>query len=202
MFKIMVSEIDGLHIIGKAKTLEKARKKAEKWMDKEVEWTEANRAITDDGGVVTITEMIPEAPTPTTCGIFLVKHHDEPDFSYVGSSKQIEICYRDYLSWADRGKAPKPIQEVYSQHGKTGFHCEVVIECDPENLKMYKQGLTPEQVSGTEEAPTPEPEPEVTDIAERNRKILEALAAGETVGELAEKFGVSKSLIYKIKREA
>ena len=45
-----------------------------------------------------------------TSGIFKVVHPEVKGFSYIGASTQVEIVFRDYMKWAEKGKAPKAIQ--------------------------------------------------------------------------------------------
>ena len=54
-----------------------------------------------------------------TRGIFKITSNQNQQFEYLGASKQIEIVFKDYLKWCERGTAPKDIQEEYNRVVKT-----------------------------------------------------------------------------------
>lgn len=56
-----------------------------------------------------------------TQGSFKVTSVTTNEVVHEGFSKQIEICYRDYLSWALKGTAPKRIQAVVDASEKTAL---------------------------------------------------------------------------------
>lgn len=142
-----------------------------------------------------------EAPAPVTktSGVFKVVTDRNPDFYYVGASSQIEIAFRDYMNWVTKGKAPKAIQEEADRHDRNPeiFRFEVLEEMEGsraelnERKKKWIGRLANNQ-------PEPETEQELT-IEERNRLILERLAEGKSVAEVAEEFGISKSTVYNVR---
>ncbi|MGE5637656.1 MAG: hypothetical protein ACM3WQ_03020, partial [Chloroflexota bacterium] len=50
-----------------------------------------------------------------TSGVFEITSNFNPSFSLKGSSSQIEICTRDYMSWCLKDKAPKTMQAEYDR---------------------------------------------------------------------------------------
>lgn len=142
-----------------------------------------------------------EAPAPATktSGVFKVVTDRNPDFYYVGASSQIEIAFRDYMNWVTKGKAPKAIQEEADRHDRNPeiFRFEVLEEMEGsraelnEHKKEWIERLANNQ-------PEPETEQELT-VEERNRLILERLAEGKSVTEVAEEFGISKSTVYNVR---
>jgi DNA-binding NarL/FixJ family response regulator len=129
--------------------------------------------------------------------VFKVVTDRNPDFYYVGASSQIEIAFRDYMNWVVKGKAPKAIQEEADRHNRNSeiFRFEVLEEIEGgraelnERKKKWIERLANNQ---------PETEQELT-VEERNRLILERLAEGKSVAEVAEEFGISKSTVYNVR---
>lgn len=50
-----------------------------------------------------------------TRGIFKIASNFNQKFEYIGASKQVEVVFKDYLKWCERGSAPKDIQEEYDR---------------------------------------------------------------------------------------
>ena len=83
-----------------------------------------------------------------TSGIFKVVHPEVKGFSYIGASTQVEIVFGDYMKWAEKGKAPKAIQEAYDKvKDKEGFSWTLLEKvADKAKLKERKQAhLKPEK---------------------------------------------------------
>lgn len=166
--------------------------------------TEQERAdfITELEGKDNFIEVVaysdPEpAPATKTSGVFKVVTDRNPNFYYVGASSQIEIAFKDYMNWVTKGKAPKAIQEEADRHNRNPeiFRFEVLEEMEgsraelSERKKEWIVRLANNQ---------PETEQELT-VEERNRLILERLAEGKSVTEVAEEFGISKSTVYNVR---
>lgn len=142
-----------------------------------------------------------EAPAPVTktSGVFKVVTDRNPDFYYVGASSQIEIAFRDYMNWVTKGKAPKAIQEEADRHDRNPeiFRFEVLEEMEGSRAELNERKKEwIERLANNQ--PEPETEQELT-VEERNRLILERLAEGKSVTEVAEEFGISKSTVYNVR---
>lgn len=143
------------------------------------------------------TEAPAPAPVTKTSGVFKVVTDLNPDFYYVGASSQIEIAFRDYMNWVTKGKAPKAIQEEADRHDRNPeiFRFEVLEEVEGSRAELNERKKKwIERLANSQ----PETEQELT-VEERNRLILERLAEGKSVAEVAEEFGVSKSTVYNIR---
>lgn len=68
-----------------------------------------------------------------TQGIYEITSNFNPNFSLKGSSSQIEICTRDYMSWCLKDKAPKSMQAEYDRAKKENK------ESDPK--KIFKVNI-------------------------------------------------------------
>jgi hypothetical protein len=65
-----------------------------------------------------------------TRGIFKITSNFNQQFQYVGASKQIEVVFKDYLKWCERGVAPKDMQDEYNRHkSKKGMTPDKVFKC-------------------------------------------------------------------------
>lgn len=65
-----------------------------------------------------------------TRGIFKITSNFNPQFQYIGASKQIEVVFKDYLKWCERGVAPKDMQDEFNRHkGKKGTTPDKVFKC-------------------------------------------------------------------------
>lgn len=140
-----------------------------------------------------------EAPATKTSGVFKVVTDRNPDFYYVGASSQIEIAFRDYMNWVTKGKAPKAIQEEADRHDRNPeiFRFEVLEEMEGSRAELNERKKEwIERLANNQ--PEPETEQELT-VEERNRLILERLAEGKSVTEVAEEFGISKSTVYNVR---
>lgn len=51
-----------------------------------------------------------------TIGIYKITSEYDTNFKMLGSSTQIEVCTKDYINWAKKGKAPKVMQEAYDNY--------------------------------------------------------------------------------------
>lgn len=137
-----------------------------------------------------------EAPTPApatkTSGVFKVVTDRNPDFYYVGASSQIEIAFRDYMNWVTKGKAPKAIQEEADRHNRNPeiFRFEVLEEMEGSRAELNERKKKwIERLANNQQLT----------VEERNRLILERLAEGKSVTEVAEEFGISKSTVYNVR---
>lgn len=137
------------------------------------------------------------APATKTSGVFKVVTDRNPDFYYVGASSQIEIAFRDYMNWITKGKAPKAIQEEADRHNRNPeiFRFEVLEEMEGSRAELNERK---KEWIGRLANNQPETEQELT-VEERNRLILERLAEGKSVTEVAEEFGISKSTVYNVR---
>lgn len=132
------------------------------------------------------------APVTKTSGVFKVVTDRNPDFYYVGASSQIEIAFRDYMNWVTKGKAPKAIQEEADRHDRNPeiFRFEVLEEVEGSRAELNERKKEwIERLANNQQLT----------VEERNRLILERLAEGKSVTEVAEEFGVSKSTVYNIR---
>lgn len=139
------------------------------------------------------------APATKTSGVFKVVTDRNPDFYYVGASSQIEIAFKDYMNWVTKGKAPKAIQEEADRHDRNPeiFRFEVLEEMEGSRVELNERKKEwIERLANNQ--PEPETEQELT-VEERNRLILERLAEGKSVTEVAEEFGISKSTVYNVR---
>lgn len=137
------------------------------------------------------------APTTKTSGVFKVVTDRNPDFYYVCASSQIEIAFRDYMNWVTKGKAPKAIQKEADKHNRNPeiFRYEILEEVEGSRAELNKRKKEwIERLANNQ----PETEQELT-VEERNRLILERLAEGKSVAEVAEEFGISKSTVYNVR---
>lgn len=143
------------------------------------------------------TEAPAPAPATKTSGVFKVVTDRNPDFYYVGASSQIEIAFRDYMNWVTKGKAPKAIQEEADRHDRNPeiFRFEVLEEMEGSRAELNERK---KEWIGRLANNQPETEQELT-VEERNRLILERLAEGKSVTEVAEEFGISKSTVYNVR---
>jgi len=66
-----------------------------------------------------------------TRGIFKITSNFNPKFEYLGASKQVEVVFKDYLKWCERGVAPKDMQEEFNTVAKSkkGITPEKVFKC-------------------------------------------------------------------------
>jgi hypothetical protein len=66
-----------------------------------------------------------------TRGIFKITSNFNPHFQYLGASKQVEVVFKDYLKWCERGVAPKDIQDefVRASKSKKGIAPDKVFKC-------------------------------------------------------------------------
>lgn len=137
------------------------------------------------------------APATKTSGVFKVVTDRNPDFYYVGASSQIEIAFKDYMNWVTKGKAPKAIQEEADRHDRNPeiFRFEVLEEMEGSRAELNERKKEwIERLANNQ----PETEQELT-VEERNKLILERLAEGKRVADVAEEFGVSKSTVYNVR---
>lgn len=151
-------------------------------------------------------DIVEEQPTPKqkTCGVFKVTSDTNKDFYYVGASTQIEVAFRDYMNWVRKGKAPRAIQEEAERNQRITdiFNWELLEECEnnKETLKARKKAWK-DQLAGNEPE-TDELDPGDMTVEQRNELILERLQTGDSVADVAEAFGVSKSTVYNIRNAA
>jgi hypothetical protein len=79
----------------------------------------------------------------TTCGVYEVTNKNTK-FMYVGASKRIEICFKDYMRYLERGvMSNKEMQADYNKHGADSFKLKILQECSADELaKVKKDWLT------------------------------------------------------------
>ncbi len=147
-------------------------------------------------------EQETRTPAPKTSGIFKVTSTKTPEFGYIGASSQIEVAFRDYMNWVTKGKAPKAIQEEANRFDRNPdiFELTILEEMQGSRAELNKRKKEIAEGTPVEEpvAEEPQEEEELT-VEERNNLILERLAEGKSVADVAEEFGVSKSTVYNVR---
>lgn len=147
-------------------------------------------------------EQETRTPTPKTSGIFKVTSTKTPEFGYIGASSQIEVAFRDYMNWVTKGKAPKAIQEEANRFDRNPDIFELTIleemQGSRAELNKRKKEIAEGTPVGEPVVEEPQEEEELT-VEERNNLILERLAEGKSVADVAEEFGVSKSTVYNVR---
>lgn len=84
-----------------------------------------------------------------TMGIYKITSEYDTNFTMLGSSSQIEVCTKDYISWIRKGKAPPKMQQAYNDYWNNistaiqpeeFFKVNIIKICDtPEELTAAKQ---------------------------------------------------------------
>lgn len=148
--------------------------------------------------------------TAKTCGVFKVTSSKNPDFSYIGASTQIEVAFRDYMKWTEKGKAPKAIQEeINANNGDKTIFSYNILEVTENDKAVLKDRKKFHMSHAAEVLPTPTPEEievlvqesqERLSVADRNQQIAGQLLRHISVDEIAKTFGVSKSTVYNVRR--
>lgn len=94
------------------------------------------------------TPVVESGKKGKTQGIFEITSNFNPAFSLRGSSSQIEICTRDYMSWCLKDKAPKSMQAEYDRAKKENK------ESDPKkifNVAILKSASKPDDLKSAKE---------------------------------------------------
>lgn len=100
--------------------------------------------------------------TTTTAGKFTITVIADNTVVATGTSKQCEICARDYQTWCLKSKAPKLMQAAYDAAGKPA---------DPKSI--FSVAITALDATEFAKATTPAPKT----ITPKYTKLLELLAA-------------------------
>lgn len=142
-----------------------------------------------------------------TQGIFQITSKFDPTVSIKGSSSQIEVCTRDYLSWCLKNKAPKTLQAEFDLRHKADaklepkdvFTVETLKVCATDKeLKAAKAefGLNPSSSRTTEvKKPTPA-------LLDAQVRACQKFATEFVTSESAENAGVWSEVAVKLEEVA
>jgi hypothetical protein len=137
----------------------------------------------------------------------------DPNFSYVGFSKQCEVMYSDYLKWTEKGKAPKSIQAIFDNSANKKldeiFKSEIIPMTPEEFTNATGKNIDTNRKVTSSSTPST-PRPKVTNLVPQdietcaqkieriNVLLVDVITKLKESPDLADYKMIAKSLIYKI----
>lgn len=147
-----------------------------------------------------------------TSGVFKMWNRlDEDREEFIGASKRIEVCVRDYKKFLERGKGPRKLRDIVEKlvNNRTcsqeeaieAFEYEVIEQAE-DAQEAKDRYLAGEQPAAQEPEAEPEAELEATEEESRDEKIMRLVAEGHSKTKVAEMVGVSRSTVNRVVNNA